>query len=313
MFSPKPFDLVDCQPCNSARVRPVGVLPTGSLTRREGPADRGQRNPAARINNEIARHSSKGTEPCLGKRVAGYLHYMGADPTAYAAAMAHPVLLLHGLAGSTATTWASNGWLDLLSEGGRTPVGVDMLGHGTAAKSHDSNDYEHLEEEALGRAPEGMLDAIGFSMGARTLLYLAATHPDRFEKIIVSGVGANLFDRNPDRHRAIAEGIGGTPNEDDPVAQYFAGLARQPGVDADALRALLGRSSPPLTSEMIASIEIPVLVVLGDNDFAGPAAPLLEALPNATHVELKRTDHFATPKNFDFIDAALDFLDAQPY
>ncbi len=227
--------------------------------------------------------------------------------------MAHPVLLLHGLAGSTATTWASNGWLDLLTEGGRTPVGIDLLGHGTAPKPHDPAEYANLEDEALGRAPEGTLDAIGFSMGARTLLYLAATNPGRFDKLVVSGVGANLFDQDPGRHQAIADGIGGTPDESNPVAQYFAGLARQPGVDADALRALIQRKSPPLTAEMIQSVDIPVLVALGDGDFAGPATPLLEALPNATHVELKRTDHFATPKNFDFIDAALDFLDAQPY
>ena len=64
---------------------------------------------------------------------------------------------------------------------------------------------------------------------------------------------------------------------------------------------------------MIQSIDIPVLVALGDNDFAGPATPLLDALPNATHLELKGCDHFATPKNFDFIDAALGFLDAQPF
>lgn len=227
--------------------------------------------------------------------------------------MTHPVLLLHGLAGSTATTWASNGWLDLLTEGGRSPVGVDMLGHGTAPKPHDPDSYANLEDEALGRAPEGTLDAIGFSMGARTLLYLAATNPGRFAKLVVSGVGANLFDRDPTRHKAILDGIAGSPNEGDPVAQYFAGLTRQPDVDAEALKALIGRTSPPLTTEMISSIDIPVLVVLGDNDFAGPATPLVEALPNATYVELKRTDHFATPKNFDFIDAALSFLDAQPF
>ena len=50
--------------------------------------------------------------------------------------------------------------------------------------------------------------------------------------------------------------------------------------------------------------------VLGDQDFAGPADPLLERLPGATLVTLAGTDHFATPKDFRFIDAALDFLGA---
>jgi hypothetical protein len=50
--------------------------------------------------------------------------------------------------------------------------------------------------------------------------------------------------------------------------------------------------------------------VLGDRDFAGPADPLVGALTNATLVTLPGVDHFATPKDFGFIDAALDFLGA---
>ena len=53
-----------------------------------------------------------------------------------------------------------------------------------------------------------------------------------------------------------------------------------------------------------------MLVVLGDKDFAGPADPLVDALPNATLRTLRNVDHFATPKSFDFIDAGLEFLDA---
>jgi hypothetical protein len=55
-----------------------------------------------------------------------------------------------------------------------------------------------------------------------------------------------------------------------------------------------------------------VLVVLGDRDFAGPADPLVQALPNATLVTLKGVDHLATPTDFGFIDATLEFLDALP-
>ena len=58
---------------------------------------------------------------------------------------------------------------------------------------------------------------------------------------------------------------------------------------------------------------VPVQVVLGDRDFAAPADLLVEALPDATHVTLRGVDHFATPRDFGFIDAALGFLDAQPF
>ena len=58
--------------------------------------------------------------------------------------------------------------------------------------------------------------------------------------------------------------------------------------------------------------EPPVLVCLGDRDFAGPPEPLVEALPDARLKVLRGVDHFATPKDFGFIDAALSFLDAVP-
>ena len=70
---------------------------------------------------------------------------------------------------------------------------------------------------------------------------------------------------------------------------------------------------PELGPELLACITCPVLVVLGDKDFAGPADPLLAALDDPMLVTLKGVDHFATPKSFDFIDAGLDFLGASPF
>jgi pimeloyl-ACP methyl ester carboxylesterase len=54
-------------------------------------------------------------------------------------------------------------------------------------------------------------------------------------------------------------------------------------------------------------------VVIGEADLAGPADPLVDALPNARLVILPGVDHFATPKDFGFMEAALDFIDAQPF
>jgi hypothetical protein len=54
-----------------------------------------------------------------------------------------------------------------------------------------------------------------------------------------------------------------------------------------------------------------VLVVVGDRDVAaGPAAPLADALPEGRALTLRDVDHFATPKAFGFLDAALEFVGA---
>jgi pimeloyl-ACP methyl ester carboxylesterase len=96
------------------------------------------------------------------------------------------------------------------------------------------------------------------------------------------------------------------------VAQYFGGLAQHPDVDREALVALLRSPRPVLTRERLARVDLPVLVVLGDQDFAGPGEPLVDLLPQAELVTLRNVDHFATPKHFGAIDAALDFLGAAP-
>jgi pimeloyl-ACP methyl ester carboxylesterase len=215
-----------------------------------------------------------------------------------------PVVLVHGFATSAARTWGDNGWIDLLGDAGREVHALDLLGHGTAPKPHDPAAYDELEDDLLARIPDGPVDAIGFSLGSRTLLALASDHPERFNRLIVSGVGANLF--RQDESTLIADAIDGGGSADNPTVRYFQQLA-----DPEALAALMRRSKHvELTAEGLARITGPVLVVLGDKDFAGPADPLMEKLPGAELVTLKGVDHFATPKDFGFIDAALDFLGA---
>ena len=221
---------------------------------------------------------------------------------------APPVLLLHGFAASADRTWRDNGWVDLLGDLGREVLAVDLLGHGDADKPHDPAAYGELEARVADALPPGPVDAVAFSLGARVLLRLAAEEPTRFRRIVVAGVGDNLFRRDDSEPiaRAIAEG----PGEDDRLGQHFALLAEAPGNDPLALAACLRRPSSPLTAEELGRIDRPVLVVLGDRDFAGPADPLLAALPDARLATLRNVDHFATPKAMGFLDAALDFLEA---
>ena len=218
-----------------------------------------------------------------------------------------PVVLLHGFATSSARTWWENGWLDLLAEAGRTTVPIDILGHGKADKPHDPEAYADLEGYVAERLPDGPVDAVGFSLGARLLLGVASKQPERFRRIVTLGVGRNLFESSGSDVVARAIKAGDAP--DNPAADYFARLAAHPENDRDALLACLQAPMDLFTAERLNRITAPVLVCIGERDFCGPGDPLVEALPDAQLVVLPRTDHFSTPKDFMAMDAALKFLE----
>jgi pimeloyl-ACP methyl ester carboxylesterase len=227
--------------------------------------------------------------------------------------VANPVVLVHGWGGSTATTWERSGFTALLADAGREVIGVDLLGHGTAPKPHDPAAYADLTERIVDALPVQPVDGVGFSLGALTLLRTAVSMPTRFEHLVLAGIGRNVFERDDATLARILAGVEGTADADDNLARLFGQYATIEGNDPLALAAVLRRPEPsPLTADDLARVTCPVLVVLGDEDFARPADALVAGLPDAGYVELRHTDHFATPESFGFIDAVLEFLDAVP-
>src|SRR5262245_32087364 len=164
---------------------------------------------------------------------------------------------------------------------------------------------------ALDAVPgDGPVDAIGFSLGAKTVLLAAADTPERFRKVVLSGVGESLF-RDDDSMLRVADALEAN-DPDEPMARYFLDHARRSGTDPMGLARLLREWRPKVTDDDLARLTMPVLVVIGERDFAGPGEPLAERLPDAKCVTLPGVDHFSTPKQFGFLDAALEFLDAVP-
>jgi pimeloyl-ACP methyl ester carboxylesterase len=227
-----------------------------------------------------------------------------------------PVALVHGWGGSFATTWERSGFTALLADAEVPVIGVDLLGHGTAPKPHDPEAYADLTTRLLAALPDRPVDAIGFSLGAMTLLRLAIARPERFRRIVLAGIGANIFDRDESGAAAIVAGLetvlaGGDPSTLDNTVRLFTQYAAQPGNDIEALTAVMRRpADSPITPEGCARVTCPVLVVIGDKDFAYPADDLVAAFPDARCETLRNVDHFATPESFGFFDAALEFLDA---
>lgn len=230
--------------------------------------------------------------------------------------MSAPVALVHGWGGSFAATWQRSGFTALLEDAGLPVIGIDLLGHGDAPKPHDPDAYADLAERIVESLPEEPVDAIGFSLGAMTLLRLAIAQPQRFNRIVLAGIGKNIFERDDSGTKAIIAGLetvaaGGDPSTLDNTVRLFTQYATQPGNDIAALTAVMQRApSTAITPADCAKVTCPVLVVVGDKDFVHPGDELAAAFPRGRCETLRGVDHFATPESFGFFDAALEFLDA---
>jgi pimeloyl-ACP methyl ester carboxylesterase len=221
-----------------------------------------------------------------------------------------PVALVHGFASSFAHGWEHNGWTDLLADAGRKVLRVDLPGHGESPPTNDPAAFADVQgtlAEVI--APHAPVDAIGFSTGARLLLGLAAQDPGRMRKLVVIGVGDNLFRAEDREPLARALEAGDDVAAEDIGVQLFVRLARTAGNDPQALAAFLRRPDRPLTEDDLAGVACPVLVVIGDRDFSGPADRLVGALPDVELVTLRNVDHFAAPRDFDCINRSLGFID----
>jgi pimeloyl-ACP methyl ester carboxylesterase len=212
-----------------------------------------------------------------------------------------PVVLVHGFGSSYAHGWVENAWPDILADSDFEAIGVDLLGHGDAPKPHDPAAYERgLVDSVEAVLPADPVAAIGFSLGAATLLRIATENASRFSRLVLMGIGAHTLGVST----AMPGGISAT---DDRVLTQLTESDRN---DPEALDALRRRPQHPFTDEQLARVTVPTLVITSDADgLAGPPQPLVDKLPNVELKLLRGLDHFQTPKDFGAIDAAVQFLE----
>ena len=217
----------------------------------------------------------------------------------------HPVLLVHGLASSFEHGWRATGWADILTGEGRQVIGMDLPGHGT----NSAQDPAEVSPAAAVLAAVGdhaQVDAVGFSAGGHAVLAAAAAAPRRFRRIAVLGVG-EPGTRPDDRAARILAGLSLTRSRTTRWRALSA-LAASAGNDRRTVARYLRAPHPAVSLADLAVIDMPVLVVLGDRDFAGPAGQLLAAMPGTRLVTLRGVDHFGAPSDYGCIEAVMRFL-----
>ncbi len=221
-----------------------------------------------------------------------------------------PIVLLHGWGGSFKATWGAAGWVEALEAAGRSIVRLDLPGHGGPA-SHDPADYADMAGAVEAKLPDGVLDVVGFSLGAKLALAIATRRPGRFRRMVLGGVGDNLFAPEP-QGAAVAAALENGVGDDTPAP--VAGLVRYAlgsGGDPRAMAAVLRRPAGRLLVETDLARLPQALLVNGEADaIALPDARLLAAAPSLEAMRPPAVDHLSLPSAPAFKAAALAFLNS---
>ncbi|MBL8657558.1 MAG: alpha/beta fold hydrolase [Altererythrobacter sp.] len=206
-----------------------------------------------------------------------------------------PVILLHGLFSSAEMNWLKFGHAATIAAQGYEVLMPDLRAHGASAAPHDPAAYP---PDVLVRDLAALVEHLaltdydlgGFSLGARTVLHAVAKGVVEPRRLVVAGMGvaglddwsrrAAFFIRVIDEFDTLPHGDPGWL-----AAQFL----KSQKVDRVAARLLLGSISD-LPPGLLASVDMPALVVCGDqDDDNGSSVELAKRLPDAVHVEVPGT------------------------
>ncbi|WP_245499626.1 alpha/beta fold hydrolase [Tepidamorphus gemmatus] len=226
-----------------------------------------------------------------------------------------PVLLIHGFASNIEVNWVGTGWVSALRRAGHRVVALDNRGHGHSEKIYDPAAYaaSDMAEDArrlLDHLGIERSAVMGYSMGARITAFLAIRHPGRVERAVFGGLGINMVRGVGDPAPIVAALEAGSLEEvPDPVGRTFRSFAEQTGSDLRALAACMRSSRPRISPELLGSLAMPVLVVVGSADEVGGDPHLLaELIPNGRAVSLPGRDHMKAVGDRQFKEAVIAFL-----
>jgi pimeloyl-ACP methyl ester carboxylesterase len=220
-----------------------------------------------------------------------------------------PVILVHGFASSFQHNWVRTGWVDVLEAHGHAIVGLDLPGHGG---NDDPGGREAAVSQLAGlAAPFGTVDLVGFSVGAWVSAVAAATGRISVRRLVLVGFGDGMLGGTAARQRdddRAAISLTGPLEYGNVRGALFRRIAAAAGNDLARLAEFSAASTRDLTPELLRAISCPVLVIIGDSDWVGPALQVCDVLAHCTLLTLPRTDHFAAAEHPEAILATARFL-----
>jgi len=236
------------------------------------------------------------------------------------------VVMIHGFAADLEINWRLPGVADALKAENRL-VMMDCRGHGKSDKPTDPALYgakmlgditSLMDHLGIERA-----NFLGYSMGSRLFLNLLLTQPERFKSVILGGFvlqDSAQADSSIVRSDAVANALLANSIEQvtDPVGREFRRFAESTGGDLKALAAVMTGwtenevaelSDPKTMLERIRSVSIPLMTILGNDDFLpGDKSRMAMLVPNGCHFLIQGKDHLTVVPDPKFRMAVRAFL-----
>jgi pimeloyl-ACP methyl ester carboxylesterase len=226
------------------------------------------------------------------------------------------LVLLHGFA-ATGRQWLDHGPAAALAAAGYRVILPDLRGHGDSSRPHDPACYppDVLADDGLALIDGLGLDDYdlgGYSLGGRVVLRMLVRGA-RPAHAVVAGQGLAALSGTPaggtNRRvlTALSRGDHIEPESPDAAAAYWI---TQLGGDPRALLQVLN-SLVPTPDEALRRVEIPTLVVVGDEDHDHASAGALAALLPRARFTRVPGDHWTALTGPGLATAITGFLAAR--
>lgn len=225
-----------------------------------------------------------------------------------------PVLLLHGFIATARLNWFDPGIAEALAGAGFEVIAPDLRGHGESAAPEEASAWPGdvlARDQAALVAHLGLTDydLVGYSLGARTAVrfMVGGARPRR---CVLGGMGDSGVMQAGARAAMFEDSIRNGENAKDPRAgKYIQARIKAGGFNARALLGVL-TSFVPTTAQDLAGLDVPTLVVCGEDDADnGSPEKLAMAMPNAKAVRVPG-DHLTAVAEPALAKAVVDFLTA---
>ncbi|MFX1571791.1 MAG: alpha/beta fold hydrolase [Promethearchaeota archaeon] len=245
-----------------------------------------------------------------------------------------PVIMIHGWAASLEGNWKQAKWVEVLKNDYKVIL-LDCRGHGKSDKPLDPTQYgAHMTDDIvklLDHLSIQKANFFGYSMGARLSYELLLRKQELFISAILGGF---VLQFPSDEQRSEAQKRGNdmieaiqTKNIDEiknpaalRVRKIISAYKDFDLQNLDALAAVLKggflrqRSSIQTKAQMeeaLKKINVPVLTVVGSDDFPGDKTLVAQLVPDACHFQIQGKDHINVvpdPKFHMIVKAFLDYV-----